>query len=175
MISEYDVTFAVKEWLLENSWDVIAFNPPGAQGTFTIPNPSKDPQYKGQTGSISPDIVAVKSGKYILITEAKPKYNEKDATKLVDLVENEERMKLFLDLVANICQAMDIAFEKKGEIILSKAHGGERELRRDMETFVVSTEDDWDDTRINPIDNPYSSMTVKYYATSKEMKEILTK
>lgn len=175
MISEYDVTYAVKEWLLKNNWDVIAFNPPGAQGTFTIPNPSKDSRYKGQTGSISPDIISVKSGKFILVTESKSQYNEEDATKLVDLIENEERMELFLELVVNVCKAMDIPFQETATFILSKAHGGEKELRKDMETFIVDTSDSWDPVRIDPINDPYSSMNVEYYETSEEMKEILTK
>ena len=49
--SEYDVAYAVKEWLLEHDWSILAFNPPGAQGTFSIPNPAKDSKNKGQTGT----------------------------------------------------------------------------------------------------------------------------
>ena len=59
--SEYDVAYATKEWLIKNGWTIIAFDPPGAQGTFSIPNPSKKKEgEKGQTGTTAPDIIAVK-------------------------------------------------------------------------------------------------------------------
>ena len=39
---EYAITYGVKDLLLSRNWDVIAYNPPGSQGTFTIPNPAKE-------------------------------------------------------------------------------------------------------------------------------------
>ena len=39
--SEYDVAYATKEWLITHKWKIIAFDPPGAQGTFSIPDPVK--------------------------------------------------------------------------------------------------------------------------------------
>ena len=69
-IREYAITYAVKNYLLSKNWDVIAYNPPGSQGTFTIPNPSKDGGFRGQTGSESPDIIAIKSG-LVMVVECK--------------------------------------------------------------------------------------------------------
>jgi hypothetical protein len=107
-ITEYQVSYAVKEWLLEHKWDVIAYNPPGSQGTFTIPNPSKDSSYRGQTGSESPDIVAV-NGNNILVVEAKPKVNVNDANKLKALSENNPKLEIFQELILKVCKANQIA------------------------------------------------------------------
>lgn len=106
-ITEYQVSYAVKEWLLERKWDVIAYNPPGSQGTFTIPNPNKDASYRGQTGSESPDIVAV-HGDNILVVEAKPRVNLADAEKLKSLSENEPKLEIFRELIRKVCNANQI-------------------------------------------------------------------
>ena len=159
-ISEYDVTFAVKEWLLRHKWDVVAFNPPGSQGTFTIPNPSKDSKYKGQTGSEAPDIIAVRNKNTILIVESKPCYNKKDVEKLLNLFKNKARMQLLIELIKNICIANNIEFEKPIKIILAKAHGGEPRLRKDMKTFLVSVTKKWDPSNIDPRIDPFKFMRV---------------
>ena len=106
-ITEYQVSYAVKEWLLEHKWDVIAYNPPGSQGTFTIPNPSKDASYRGQTGSESPDIVAV-NGDNVLVVEAKPKVNLNDANKLKSLSGNDPKLDIFRELIIKVCNANQI-------------------------------------------------------------------
>jgi len=163
MIQEYDVVYAVKEYLLMEGWNVIAFNPPGCQGTFTIPNPAKDAEYRGQTGSISPDILAVKN-QILFIIECKPSYNKKDAEKLLDLIKNKPKIGLLLRIVENVCKANEIIFNKQNvEIKLGKAHGGTPNLRPDMDTFIVTTIGDWDPSHINPKINPYDSMKVIFH------------
>lgn len=159
-VSEYDVTFAVKEWLLRHNWDVVAFNPPGSQGTFTIPNPAKDPRYKGQTGSEAPDIIAVKNKNTILIVESKPRYSKKDVEKLLNLLKNKARMELLIKLIKNICIANNVQFEKPIKVILAKAHGGDPDLRKDMETFLVSVKKEWDATNIDPTIDPFDFIEV---------------
>lgn len=111
-ITEYQVSYAVKEWLLEKKWDVIAYNPPGSQGTFTIPNPNKDGTYRGQTGSESPDIVAV-SGGNVLVVEAKPKANVSDSEKLKALSENEPKLEIFTELIRKVCKANQISLPEE--------------------------------------------------------------
>jgi len=173
MIDEYDVTFAVKEWLLKNRWDVVAFNPPGCQGTFTIPNPSKNSKYRGQTGSKSPDIIAIKNGKYILVVESKPKYNQSDVDKLINLIENKDRMGLLLRILKGVCEANDIPFEMPCTIILAVAHGGQSVLTLDMESFLVSTDEKWNPEKIDPKADPYEHMKVIYKSTNKAIAIIV--
>lgn len=175
MVSEYDVTFAVKEWLLENDWEVVAFNPPGAQGTFTIPNPSKDPKYRGQSGSESPDIIAIKNTSNLLIVESKPLFDEEDAEKLLNLKGNKERMKLLVQLLENVCKANNVLFKKPLNIILAKAHGGQDNLRIDMQTFLISTDNKWNPLRINPEIEPYKFMKVSFMESNKDVGEIVRK
>lgn len=171
---EYDVTYAVKEWLIERGWSIVAFNPPGAQGTFTIPNPSKDPRYRGQTGSKSPDLIAVKDSRYLLILESKPTFDKKDVMKLVNLVENKARLELLLDLVEKICKVNEVKFDRnKCVLILGKAHGGGLNTLRGIETFRVSTRFDWDSREIRASVNPLDYMNVVYNPSSDKNKEII--
>jgi len=167
-IDEYNVTYAVKEWLIERGWTVVAFNPPGAQGTFTIPNPAKDPQYRGQTGSKSPDIIAVKDSNLLKLIECKPSYNEADVDKLVNLAENKERLDLLLRILSKVCRANDIKFVKRNvALTLGKAHGGKENLLPGIETFHVSISKEWNSKEIETKSNPMDYLTVKYYSPSR--------
>lgn len=100
MLTEYDISFAVKEYLYSKNYTIITWNPPGSQGTFTIPNPDKDPTYKGQTGSESPDLIAFNSEE-ILFVEAKDSISKSysDIEKLKRLLSNDKRK----ELLFNIC------------------------------------------------------------------------
>ena len=174
LTDEYDVTYAVKEWLIRRGWRIVAFNPPGAQGTFTIPNPSKDPRYRGQTGSKSPDIIALKDSRYLLIIESKPTFNKKDVTKLINLVKNKARMDLLLEILEKICEANNVKFDRKDHIlILGKAHGGGLKPLPGIETFRVSTHSNWDSGNINAAANPFDYMKVTYYPSSEGKKKIV--
>jgi hypothetical protein len=122
--NEYVITYGVKLYLLENSWDVIAYNPPGSQGTFTIPNPSKDGSEKGQTGSESPDVIAVKDG-HVLIVECKPKFDLVDAQKLNRLSNNELKMEVLDLLIRRVCKANDIPLPSELNYIYALAYQGD--------------------------------------------------
>ncbi len=172
-VSEYDVTFAVKEWLLRHGWDVVAFNPPGSQGTFTIPNPAKDPAYRGQTGSEAPDIIAVKGKNTILIIESKSQYNADDTEKLLGLYKNKPRMELLIELVKKMCVANSVPFDLPIRVILAKAHGDEEYLRKDMATFIVSTKSKWDATNIDPSVDPFQSMEVRLKAPNDKIRNLI--
>lgn len=172
-VSEYDVTFAVKEWLFRHGWDVVAFNPPGSQGTFTIPNPAKDPAYRGQTGSEAPDIIAVKGKNTILIVESKPQYNADDTEKLLGLYKNKPRMELLIELVKKMCVANGVPFDLPARVILAKAHGGEEHLRKDMATFIVNVKNKWDSTNIDPSVDPFQFMEVELNSLNDKVKELI--
>mgnify|MGYP003294584236 CR=1 FL=1 len=110
-LTEYDVSFAVKEFVIKNGYTVITWNPPGSQGTFTIPNPAKDPTYKGQTGSESPDLIAFKNDE-MLILEAKDS-NKKcisDIYKIKDLLSNQPRKELLFNICNSQMKALGIDF-----------------------------------------------------------------
>lgn len=175
MVNEYDVTFAVKEWLLENGWNVIAFNPPGAQGTFTIPNPSKAPKYRGQSGSESPDIIAVKNETNVLIVESKPLFNQSDTEKLLNLKDNKERMNLLIELLERVCKANNVPFKKPVNVILARAHAGQDSLSMDMQTFLVSTDNKWNPRKIDPKIDPYKFMKVVFKESNRVIGEIIRK
>jgi hypothetical protein len=159
MVREYEVTYVTKEHLMRNGWDIVAYNPPGSQGTFTIPNPNKDPNYRGQTGSESPDIVALKIKddiNYILIVEAKPTHNERDVLKMKKLFLSKARRDLFLKIVSKQCIANNIDFDiiKNSKIIFAKAHGGNENLVEDMITFhIVQKNSDWNPENFNAREN----------------------
>ena len=99
-LTEYDVCFATKEYLFNKNYIIVTWNPPGSQGTFTIPNPEKDPTYKGQTGSESPDLIAIKD-KEMLFVEAKDNVNSSydDIIKLQNMLSNPKRRHYYLKFV----------------------------------------------------------------------------
>lgn len=107
MLSEYDISFAVKEYLLVHGYRLVAWNPPGAQGTFTIPNPAKDPLYRGQVGSESPDLIAY-NGREFLLVEAKDNINKsyKDIEKLDRLLADRQRRQLLFDICEHQMEAI---------------------------------------------------------------------
>lgn len=109
-LTEYDVCFATKEYLFNKNYIIVTWNPPGSQGTFTIPNPAKDPTYRGQTGSESPDLIAIK-GNEMLFVEAKDNINSSydDIIKLQNMLSNPKRKKLLF----KICYNQMLALGKK--------------------------------------------------------------
>jgi len=164
MVDEYDVTFAVKEWLLKNGWRVVVFNPPGAQGTFTIPNPEKDPSYRGQTGSLAPDIVAIKDRDKMLLIESKPKFAKADITKVQKLLEDPVRQDLIRRLVEAICSANDIGFSReKLKIRYAKAHGPPARGSDSVDTFLVETVAEWNSSRLRPPIRASTVFRVTYF------------
>jgi Holliday junction resolvase len=176
--SEYDVTYSVKEWLIHHSWRVVAFDPPGAQGTFSIPNPSKKEKgYKGQTGTQSPDIIAIKNN-IILIIECKDYGDLKikqDIIKLNEFLQNESRMNVFEKIIVHACKANEILLTfDNSKIIFAKAHGGSNLLlQKNIETFHVKIIKNWDKTMINPTIDLSEIISVKYYPTSEAKKKLL--
>lgn len=176
--SEYDVTYAVKEWLIKHKWIIIAYDPPGAQGTFSIPDPvKKDKKEKGQTGTTAPDIIATKDD-YLLIVECKGSGDSKikqDIKKLNAFVKNDERMKVFEQIIVNACKANGVSLKfAKSKIILAKAHGGKNLLlQKDIETFQVTIKKEWDSTMINPKTDLSEIIVVTYHPTSDKRKKIL--
>lgn len=141
--NEYVITYGVKLFLLENGWDVIAYNPPGSQGTFTIPNPSKDGSEKGQTGSESPDIIAVRKG-HVLIVECKPKFDLIDAQKLKRLSKNELKMEVLDMLIRRVCRANDIPLPIDLRYIYALAYQGDPHGVGELGFFSVKVANDFD-------------------------------
>ena len=192
--TEYDVSFAVKEWLLDHEWSIIAFNPPGAQGTFSIPNPSKDPKYKGQTGTESPDIIAVKEH-HALIVECKPYLKQQilgDVDKILKLVMNKERMEILHDLIVGMCKANEIELNTDFHTIIAVGYGGELILTeiKDRTQNIKKILNSMDDSQIQTFhieitdknrgfdvmvgsEDPISTINATLYPTDCDIKEIL--
>jgi hypothetical protein len=122
--NEYVITYGAKLYLIEKKWDVIAYNPPGSQGTFTIPNPSKDGREKGQTGSESPDVIAVKDG-FVLIVECKPNFDSGDSLKLKRLSQDEQKMEVLDILIRRVCKANEIGLPETLQYIYALAYSGQ--------------------------------------------------
>lgn len=176
--SEYDVTFSVKEWLINHNWQIIAFDPPGAQGTFSIPDPTKkDKKEKGQTGTTAPDIIATKNN-FLLIVECKGSGKSRiksDIEKLNGFLHNKKRINIFEKIIVNACNANGVMLKfSTSKIIFAKAHGGDDLLlQNNIETFNVKINGKWDATKINPKMDLSKIIVTKYYETSEERRKIL--
>ncbi len=192
--TEYDVVFGIKEWLLEHDWAIVGFNPPGAQGTFSIPNPSKDPRYKGQAGTESPDLIAVKRN-HVLIVECKDIGKSrimKDVEKIYKLVLNKKRMDLLDRLVRNMCLANNINIADDFHKIIAIGYGGKLILtevtersddvktrlgandKRQIQTFYIEITDPHRNIRSMRADaDPTESINLMLYPTDCDIKEIL--
>lgn len=193
-LTEYDVTFAVKEWLLAHKWSVIAFNPPGAQGTFSIPDPAKDPKYKGQTGTVAPDIIAVKTN-HVLIVECKdfeaPKVLS-DVEKILKLILNEDRMEILYELVTKMCRANNIETDSNFHTIVAVGYGGKlllteitqrtKDVKKALESiddrqiqsfYIEITDPNRDTESMNANIDPASSINATLFTTDCEIKDIL--
>ena len=146
-VKEYAITYGVKDLLLSKNWDVIAYNPPGSQGTFTIPNPSKDSGYRGQTGSESPDVIAVKNNT-ILIVECKPSFNLDDANKMKRLSKNTKKMEILNILIRRVCAANEIAISGDLEYIYALAYQGVIHKEKEIGFIKVDVSEKLDITEI---------------------------
>ena len=176
--SEYDVAYATKEWLIKNGWTIIAFDPPGAQGTFSIPDPSKKKEgEKGQTGTTAPDIIAVKDDN-ILIVECKGYGKAKilsDVEKLKNFLHDGARIEVFKQIMEAACRANGVTLKfDTSNIILAKAHGGEEILEDPaLETFHVKIHGYWDTTNIDAKADLSKTIKVTYHPTGDVRKKIL--
>lgn len=157
-LTEYDISFAVKEYLYNKNYTIITWNPPGSQGTFTIPNPEKDPTYKGQKGSESPDLIAFNSKEMVFI-EAKDsiKKSYDDIEKLKKLLSNNKRKELLFTICKKQLKALkyDIDLEKL-EIKLGVAIPYEENFTEKFSSYkdiniyaVKSNIEKWDNKVIN--------------------------
>jgi len=159
MITEYEVTYSVKEWLLQNDWDVVAFNPPGSQGTFTIPNPEKDPDFRGQTGSVSPDIIAIKDGE-VLIVECKPGQSDSDESKVLSMVEPGPRFDILRTLIYAVANANNVRISESVKYRVALANGDEKSTASKVEHFRVEKIKDFNPERIRAGTNVSSHFRV---------------
>lgn len=124
--SEYDVAFAVKEWLLGHGWSVVAFNPPGHWGTFSIPFPSRDPRGRGRAATRAPDIIAVK-GDCLLLAECRGHGRSRvlsDVERLSGLISNKDRMRLLYRMLQKVCAANDVQFPAGPRPLAAVCYGG---------------------------------------------------
>ena len=192
--NEYDVAFAIKEWLIDHDWTIIAFNPPGSQGTFSIPNPSKDPDYKGQTGTEAPDIIAIKSN-HLLITECKDYRKPRilsDVEKLSKLISNKERMQLLYTILKKACSANDVQLPHDFHLITAVGYGGHllvTETRKkymdslkllknttsnEIQNFFIEVTDPGRSTRsMDASSDPLTGIRTTLYSTECDIEDVL--
>ncbi len=167
-VREYVITYIAKEYLQKNGWIIIAYNPPGSQGTFTITNPDKDAGYRGQTGSLSPDIVALKTTPHkniFLIVESKPDFNKDDIEKMKSMFSNPQRLTLFFQIIKGHALANGIAYDESLEkvIYFAKAHGGELNGIEEISTILVEQKTpNWNIKNIDPKDDIYKHFSVDF-------------
>jgi hypothetical protein len=159
-VREYAITYGVKGLLLSKNWDVIAYNPPGSQGTFTIPNPNKDGGYRGQTGSESPDVIAIKRD-VVLVVECKAKFNKNDANKMKRLSEDSKKMEILNILIRRVCAANEIEISGNLKYIYALAYQGEIHQEKELGFFKIGVSEDFN---INNI--PAESSYERFFQTS---------
>lgn len=152
-VREYAITYGVKDLLLSKNWDVIAYNPPGSQGTFTIPNPSKDGGYRGQTGSESPDVIAIKKN-VVLIIECKPSFNLEDANKMKRLSEDAKKMDILNILIRRVCAANEIVINGELKYIYALAYQGINHNEKELGFIKVNVSEKFDITDV-PAESSY--------------------
>jgi hypothetical protein len=171
-ISEYDVSFAIKEFLISKDYIILTWNPPGSQGTFTIPNPKKDPNYKGQEGSESPDIIAYKN-RELLVVEVKDSINKiaYDVSKVKNLLNDNERKKLLFKIIKKQAEANKINIDIDNSIVklgigIPKSEGEiEKKIAKNqyqISFFIVELlKKDWDNKIIDANTNFLNIFKVK--------------
>ena len=152
-IKEYAITYGVKNFLLAKEWEVIAYNPPGSQGTFTIPNPSKDGGYRGQTGSESPDVIALKKD-VVLIVECKPIFNLDDSEKMKRLSEDVLKMEILDMLIRRVSAANRINLGDKLRYIYALAYHGQEHKEKELGFINVEVSALFDITKV-PAESTY--------------------
>lgn len=192
--NEYDVAFAIKEWLLRHEWAVIAFNPPGSQGTFSIPDPSKDPRYRGQIGTEAPDIIAIKKN-HLLIVECKDYRKSRimsDVEKLSRLISNKKRMDLLYTILKKACNANDVQLPPDFHLITAVGYGGQllvAETRKkyleslkllqnvtsdEIQNFFIEVTDPGRDTKsLNGSADPLWGIETTLYSTECDIRDVL--
>lgn len=170
-VREYAITYGVKTFLLKCNWDVIAYNPPGSQGTFTIPNPKKDGGYRGQIGSESPDVIAVKKD-VVLIVECKPSFNLEDSKKLERLSKNAEKMEILSKLVSRVCDANSISLPRNFRYVFALAYQGKKHEIKHLGFISVDVKPDLDITNLAARSSYEDAFTVKIIPASIWESEI---
>jgi len=90
-LNETQVFISVRNYLLENDWQVIGGQPPS--GTDYLPVIEiRDPMYKGKgsKGSYKPDLIAWHESNLAII-ELKPLFNQPDRDKVNEVLRSSER------------------------------------------------------------------------------------
>jgi hypothetical protein len=171
-IREYAITYAVKNYLLSKNWDVIAYNPPGSQGTFTIPNPGKDGGFRGQIGSESPDVIAIKNG-LVMVVECKTNFNLDDSVKLKNLFSDKRKMEILEILINRVCEANAIKVPEKIEYIFALAYQGVPHKSNFLGLISVEVHEDFDITNIKAISSYEKFFSAKLQPASSWDESIL--
>ncbi len=171
-VKEYAITYGVKNFLLSKNWDVIAYNPPGSQGTFTIPNPSKDGGYRGQTGSESPDVLAIKSN-VVLVVECKPSFNLDDAEKMQRLSKDSKKMEILDILIRRVCAANEIQLGEDLLYIYALAFQGQRNQEKELGFINVVVSESFDITHLSAISSYEDYFAATLLPASSWEKRIL--
>lgn len=165
-VREYAITYGVKTFLLSKSWNVIAYNPPGSQGTFTIPNPDKEIGYRGQKGSESPDVIACKEN-VVLIAECKPDFDLSDAEKLQRLQTNSKKMKILSTLIQRVCLANEVSISEDPAYIFALAYQGLPHSIADLGFLSVQIDQHFDIRRIRGQSSYEDQFATKMISASK--------
>lgn len=173
-IREYTVTYIAKEFLQRNGWKIIAYNPPGSQGTFTITDPQKDGGYRGQTGSLSPDIIALKASRLrniFLVVESKPDYELKDVEKMKKMLKQPERLELFYRIIKGHIMANEIPYDESlpKEVYFAKAHSGKINSTDEVGTILITQDSkEWNLKCFSANEDIFKKFNVEFHKSFSE-------
>lgn len=121
MLSEEEVYLGTKNLLFNNKFKILAGQPP--RGVDHLPVIEiKDPQNfkKGSKESFKPDLLSYKNNTFYIV-ECKPEYNISDEIKLLKILNDKTRLKIFYE-------------EIKQRKLLEK-----HDINQSLEEFIVST------------------------------------
>ena len=194
--SEYDVAFAIKEWLIDRDWTVMAFNPPGSRRAYCIPNPPGDPRYRGRGGTLAPDMIAVKKDR-LLIAECSGCGKSRilsDVEKVSRLVSNKERMQLLYAVMRKACIANDVQPPRDFRPLAAVGYGGRplvAETRKkyaeslrllkstasgELQNFFIEVADPCRNTgSMDASADPLAGVVTTVYSTGRDLGDVLAR
>lgn len=160
---EDEVYVGTKAWFRKNGFIPLAGQPPnGCDNIPTIEIKEHSHRNKGSKGSFKPDLV-VANQSFIVLVECKPTDDKQDEKKLLEVLQNEGRLRLLFDELTQRGilkrRKLDASFPTvetlRLKLRLCLSHGGRPRLMERVTTLCLQSPDGTGYT-VQPIDQTFS-------------------